>query len=135
MARLAQKKGYLAYDEPAKRVEFDQLPDHALPQFTSMLIDGIKRSVMRSDTVPDGTERKMTTVEPNTGSKITSFIRPDGESFVKEPAYGAGPCRRVIGGLFQKDVGWLQQGVNDRALRQGIPQYDAKRNTFGNSRE
>jgi hypothetical protein len=45
------------------------------------------------------------------------------------------PSRRVIGGLFQRDVGWLQQGVNDRALRQGIPMYDTKRATFGNSRD
>jgi hypothetical protein len=93
MARVAQKKNYLAYDERAKRINFDQLPDHALPQFTEMLIDGIRRSVKRSDTVPEGTERKVVEIDGNTGQKITSFIRPDNESFVKDFTQ---PCRRVV---------------------------------------
>jgi hypothetical protein len=95
MARVAQKKNYLAYDERVKRIDFDELPDHALPQFTEMLIDGIKRSVKRSDTVPEGVERKVVEIDGNTGQKITSFIRPDNESFVKDPEYGARACRLV----------------------------------------
>jgi hypothetical protein len=93
MARVAQKKNYLAYDEKVKRINFDQLPDHALPQFTEMLLDGIRRSVKRSDTVPGGTERRVVEIDQNTGSKITSFVRPDNESFVKDFTQ---PCRRVV---------------------------------------
>jgi hypothetical protein len=93
MARVAQKKNYLAYDEKVKRIDFDQLPDHALPQFTEMLIDGIRRSVKRADTVPEGVERKVVEIDGNTGQKITSFVRPDNESFVKDFTQ---PCRRVV---------------------------------------
>jgi hypothetical protein len=96
IARLAQKEGYLAYDEPAKKIEFDDIPDQYLGKYTPMLIDGIKRSVLRSDTVTDGTERSVFTRDENTGQAIRSFVRPDGECFVKEPAYGARPCRRVV---------------------------------------
>lgn len=91
MARVAQKKNYLSYDEPVKRVDFSQLPDHALPQFTKMLLDGIRRSVYRADTVPDGTERAVYTRDENTGMATRSFVRPD--SFVKEMGQ---PCRRVV---------------------------------------
>jgi hypothetical protein len=93
MARLAQKKGYLAYDEPAKKIEYNDIPDQYLHKFTGMLVDGIKRSVRRSDTVPPGTERVMFDRDENTGMATRSFIRPDGESFVKEMGQ---PCRRVV---------------------------------------
>jgi hypothetical protein len=93
IARIAQKKNYLSYDEPVKKVDFDQLPDHALPQFTSLLIEGIKRSVTRSDTVPEGTERSVFSRDENTGLAIRCFVRPDGESFVKDMGR---PCRRVV---------------------------------------
>jgi hypothetical protein len=93
IARIAQKKNYLAYDEKVKRIDFDQLPDHALPQFTEMLLNGIRRSVTRSDTVPDGTERQVFSRDENTGLATRSFIRPDNESFVKEFTR---PCRRVV---------------------------------------
>jgi hypothetical protein len=92
VARIAQKKNYLSYDEPIKRVRFAELPDHALPQFTKMLIEGIARSVLRSDTVPDGTERQVFTRDENTGLAIRGFVRPDGQSFVKD--FGR-PCRLV----------------------------------------
>src|SRR6516162_9205149 len=67
VARIAQKKNYLSYDEPVRRVNFNELPNHALPQFTKMLIEGIKRSVMRPDTMPDGTERSVFTRDENSG--------------------------------------------------------------------
>jgi hypothetical protein len=90
VAKIAQQKNYLSFDEPVKRVRFAELPDHALPQFTSLLIEGIKRSVMRPDTVPDGTERSVYARDENTGLSIRSFVRP--ESFVKDMGQ---PCRRV----------------------------------------
>lgn len=93
IARIAQNKNYLAYDEPAKRVDFDKLPDNALPQFTAMLIDGIRRSVSRPDTVPDGEERSVFTRDPNTGMAIRSFVRADNRSFVCDMGT---PCRRVV---------------------------------------
>jgi hypothetical protein len=93
VASIARKKNYLSYDEPVRRVNFAELPDHALPQFRAMLIEGIKRSVMRSDTVPEGTERSVFTRDENTGLAIRSFVRPDGESFVKDMGR---PCRRVV---------------------------------------
>ena len=95
IAQVARKKNYLSYDEPARRIEFNDIPDQYLGKFTSMLIDGIKRSVRRSDTVPYGTERAVFTRDENTGMATRSFVRPDGESFVKDPAYGHQPCRRV----------------------------------------
>jgi hypothetical protein len=95
IARIAQKKHYLSYDEPVKRVNFDELRDDALPQFTAMLIDGIKRSVHRPDTVPEGTERRVIERDDNTGATITSWVRPDNESFVRDPQYGHRDCRRV----------------------------------------
>jgi hypothetical protein len=93
IARIAQKKNYLAYDEPAKKVNFDELPSSALPQFTRMLIDGIRRSVMRADTVPDGEERKVFTRDENTGLATRSFVRADNRSFVCDMGR---PCRRVV---------------------------------------
>jgi hypothetical protein len=93
VARIAQKRNYLSYDEPVKRVRFAELPDHALPQFTALLIEGIKRSVMRPDTVPEGTERQVFTRDDNTGMAIRSFVRPDGQSFVKDMGR---PCRKVV---------------------------------------
>jgi hypothetical protein len=93
VARIAQRKNYLSYDEPVKKVNFAELPNHALPQFRQMLIEGIARSVMRPDTVPEGTERAVYTRDENTGLATRSFIRPDGESFVKDMGR---PCRRVV---------------------------------------
>jgi hypothetical protein len=93
VARIAQKKNYLSYDEPVRRVNFYELPNHALPQFTQLLIEGIERSVTRPDTVPEGTERAVYTRDENTGLATRSFIRPDGENFVKDMGQ---PCRRVV---------------------------------------
>jgi hypothetical protein len=93
IARVAQAKHYLAYDEPAKRVNFDALPDNALPQFTKMLVDGIRRSVTRPDTVPAGEERIMFTRDENTGMATRTFIGADNQSFVKDMGV---PCRRVV---------------------------------------
>jgi hypothetical protein len=93
VARIAQRKNYLSYDEPVKKVNFAELPDHALPQFRQLLIEGIKRSVMRPDTVPDGEERQVFTRDENTGMAIRSFVRPDGQSFVKDMGQ---PCRKVV---------------------------------------
>jgi hypothetical protein len=95
IARIAQKKGYLSYDEPIKNVRFAELPDHSLPQFTQLPLEGIKRSVLRSDTVPDGTERQVFTRDDNTGLAIRGFVRPSGDSFVRDPEVGARACRRV----------------------------------------
>jgi hypothetical protein len=95
IAQVARKKNYLSYDEPARRIEFNDIPDEYIGKFTSMLIDGIKRSVRRSDTVPYGTERAVFTRDENSGMAIRSFVRPDGESFVKDPEVGYRPCRRV----------------------------------------
>ena len=50
-----------------------------------MLIDGIKRSVRRSDTVPYGTERAVFARDENTGMATRSFVRPDGESSLRTP--------------------------------------------------
>jgi hypothetical protein len=90
VARIAQKRNYLSFDEPVRKVNFYELPNHALPQFTKMLLEGIERSVMRPDTVPDNTERSVYTRDENTGMAIRSFVRPD--SFVKDMGQ---PCRRV----------------------------------------
>ena len=95
IAQVARKKNYLSYDEPARKIEFNDIPDQYLGKFTEMLIDGIKRSVRRSDTVPYGTERAVFARDENTGMATRSFVRPDGESFVKDPAYGHRDCRRV----------------------------------------
>jgi hypothetical protein len=92
VARIAQKKNYLSYDEPVRRVNFNELPNHALPQFTKLLLDGIKRSVLRSDTVPIGEERQVFTRDENTGMATRSFVRADNRSFVCDMGR---PCRRV----------------------------------------
>jgi hypothetical protein len=93
VARIAQRKNYLSYDEPVKKVNFAELPDHALPPFREMLIEGIKRSVMRPDTVPEGEERSVYTRDDNTGMATRSFVRADNRSFVCDMGR---PCRKVV---------------------------------------
>jgi hypothetical protein len=84
VARIAQKGKYLAYDAKTKGIDFDQLPREALPIFTNMLLDEIKQSVTRSDTVPDGEERAIFARDEQTGLATRSFVRPGGRSFVDQ---------------------------------------------------
>ena len=128
LSRIGRR--YIPKGEQMASVNFAELPDDAVPKFSELMRAAVERNLYRTDNMEPGTMRAVMRVDENTGQKIREWVGPD--SFVK--AMGQ-PCRRVIGGLFQKDVGWLQQGVNDRALRQGTPQYDTRRNTFGNSRE
>jgi hypothetical protein len=128
LSRIGRR--YIPKGEQIVSVNFAELSDDVVPKFSELMRAAVERNLYRTDNMEPGTMRAVMRVDENTGQKIREWIGPD--SFVK--AMGQ-PCRRVIGGLFQRDVGWLQQGVNDRALRQGIPQYDTKRNTFGNSRE
>jgi hypothetical protein len=128
LSRIGKK--YIPRSEQMASVKFSELPDETVPKFSELMRRCVEKNLYRVDNMQPGELRPIMVVDEQTGAKVRQFIGPD--SFVK--AMGQ-PCRRVIGGLFQRDVGWLQQGVNDRALRMGIPQYDAKRNTFGNSRE
>jgi hypothetical protein len=128
LSRIGKK--YIPRGEQMASVNFSELPDEVVPKFSELMRAAVERNLYRTDNMAPGEMRAVMVTDENTGQKIREWIGPD--SFVKAMS---APCRRVIGGLFQKDVGWLQQGVNDRALRQGIPQYDAKRNMFGNSRE
>lgn len=89
VSRIAQKRNYLSYDEPAKQVDFRELPVNARPQFTDMLLEGIKRSVSRADTVPDG-EMRARHVHNGGGGRVTEWIGR--ESFVKQLTT---PARRV----------------------------------------
>jgi len=93
IARIAQKKNYLAYNAKTKKVYFDRLAPDALPIFTAMLLDEIKQSVTRSDTVPEGTERQIFTRDDQTGMSTRSFVRPNGRCFTDEFTQ---PCRRVL---------------------------------------
>jgi hypothetical protein len=127
LSRIGKK--YIPRSEQMAAVKFSELPDDVVPKFSELMRRCVERNIMRTDNMAPGEMRAVMITDENTGAKIRTFVGPD--SFVK--AMGQ-PCRRVIGGLFQKDVGWLQHGVNDRALRQGIPIHDTKRNTFGNSR-
>jgi hypothetical protein len=111
-------------------VNFAELNDDVVPKFSELMRQCVEKNLMRTDNMRPGEMRAVMITDENTGMKQRHWIGPD--SFVKAMS---APCRRVIGGLFQKDVGWLQQGVNDRALRQGVPIHDTKRNTFGNSRD
>ena len=128
LSRIGRR--YIPKGEQMASVNFAELNDDVVPKFSELMRAAVERNLYRTDNMAPGELRAVMRVDENTGQKIREWIGPD--SFVK--AMGQ-PCRRVIGGLFQRDVGWLQQGVNDRALRQGIPQHDTKRNTFGNSRE
>jgi hypothetical protein len=123
-------KCYIPKGEQMASVNFAELPDAVVPKFSELMRAAVERNLYRTDNMQPGEMRAVMRIDENTGQKIREWIGPD--SFVKSMGL---PCRRVIGGLFQRDVGWLQQGVNDRAMRQGIPIYDTKRNTFGNSRE
>ena len=128
LSRIGRR--YIPKGEQMASVNFAELNDDVVPKFSELMRAAVERNLYRTDNMAPGELRAVMRVDENTGQKIREFYGPD--CFVK--AMGQ-PARRVIGGLFQKDVGWLQQGVNDRALRQGIPQHDTKRNTFGNSRE
>jgi hypothetical protein len=118
--------------ERHERTRADERPDDVVPKFSELMRQCVEKNLMRTDNMAPGEMRAVMITDENTGAKHRCWIGPD--SFVKAMSQ---PCRRVIliGGLFQKDVGWLQQGVNDRAMRMGIPQYDAKRLAFGNSRD
>lgn len=89
VSRIAQKKNYLAFDEPARKVDFSTLPASARPQFESMLLEGIKRSVSRADTVPDG-EMRARHVRNDGGGRVTEWVGP--RSFVRDFTT---PCRLV----------------------------------------
>jgi hypothetical protein len=128
LSRIGRR--YIPKGEQMASVNFAELPDEVVPKFSELMRATVERNLYRTDNMAPGEMRAVMRTDENTGQKIREWIGPD--SFVKAMSQ---PCRRVIGGLFQKDVGWLQQGVNDRALRMGIPQYDTKRNAFGNSRE
>ena len=125
LSRIGRR--YIPKGEQIASVNFAELNDDVVPKFSELMRAAVERNLYRTDNMEPGTMRAVVRVDENTGQKIREWIGP-----VKSMGL---PCRRVIGGLFQRDVGWLQQGVNDRALRQGIPQHDTKRNTFGNSRE
>jgi hypothetical protein len=112
IARVAQKGKYLSYDEPTKRIDFDQLANDALPVFTGMLLEGIKRRVNRSDTVPDGEERAVFTRDDQTGQQTRSFVRPNGRTF----------CDQFMGRI---------QRVTRIAAPEMRTLYDAKRETAG----
>jgi hypothetical protein len=128
LSRIGRK--YIPKGEEMASVNFAELPDKYVGRYSELMRQCVERNIMRTDNMQPGELRPVMTVDEQTGMKVRQFIGPD--SFVKAMSQ---PCRKVIGGLFQKDVGWLQQGVNDRALRQGIPIHDTKRNTFGNSRD
>jgi hypothetical protein len=114
------------YSVTFRRDTADPLPDKAVPKFAEQVRQCVERNIMRTDNMAPGEMRAVMITDASTGAKHRCWVGPD--SFVKAMAQ---PCRLVIGGLFQKDVGRLQQGVNDRALRQGIPQHDARRAVFG----
>jgi hypothetical protein len=129
LSRIGRK--YIPKGEQIARVRFDDtLPDNVVGRYSELMRQCVEKNIRRTDNMQPGEMRAVMITDENTGQKIREWVGPD--SFVK--AMGQ-PCRRVIGGLFQKDVGWLQQGINDRALRQGILIHDTKRNTFGNSRD
>ena len=125
LSRIGRR--YIPKGEQMASVNFAELNDDVVPKFSELMRAAVERNLYRTDNMEPGTMRAVVRVDENTGQKIREWIGP-----VKSMGL---PCRRVIGGLFQRDVGWLQQGVNDRAMRQGIPIHDTKRNTFGNSRE
>jgi hypothetical protein len=120
-------------DNQLRHVPWKRCDDAALNAFEPELFAAAEAAVHDTRFMEPGEMREVVERDPKNNQEIHRFIGP--QSFVRNPLYGHRECGRVIGGLFQRDVGWLQQGVNDRALRQGIPQHDTKRNTFGNSRE
>jgi hypothetical protein len=95
ISRIAQKKHYLAYDEPCKKIDFSELPDgDAFRYFTDDLLAGIRRSVARPDTVnPAERERKVIMKEPNTGQSITGWVRAGNRPFTDDLKT---PCRRAV---------------------------------------
>jgi hypothetical protein len=124
-------KRYIPKSEDIHGVTFrkdtaDPLPDTAVAKFAEQVRTAVERNLYRTDNMQPGELRAVMRVDENTGTKIREFYGPD--SFVKAMS---APLRKVTGGLFQRDVGWLQQGVNDRALRMGIPQRNTRREMFG----
>jgi hypothetical protein len=93
ISRIARDKNYLAFDEPTRKIDFRQLPDGtAFNQFTTMLLDGIKRSVARPDTVnPEERERKMI-MRDQSNREITGFVRAGNRPFTDDFHQ---PCRRA----------------------------------------
>ena len=128
-------KRYIPKSEPIHWVKFgrdaaDRLPDRVVPEFAEEVRQCVERNIRRTDNMQPGEMRAVMITDENTGMKQRHWIGP--RSFVCDMGQ---PCRRVVGGLFQRDVAALRQGVNDRALRQGLPQYDTRRNFYGDSRD
>ena len=121
LSRIGRR--YIPKGEQIASVNFAELNDDVVPKFSELMRAAVERNLYRTDNMEPGTMRAVVRVDENTGQKIREWIGP-----VKSMGL---PCRRVIGGLFQRDVGWLQQGVNDRAMRMGIPQIDPRRAMYG----
>jgi hypothetical protein len=124
-------KRYIPKSEQIHSVTFrrdtaDPLPDAVVPKFAEQVRQCVEKNLFRTDNMRPGEMRAVMITDENTGMKQRWFVGKD--SFVKAMSQ---PCRRVVGGLFPRNVAPLQQGVNDRALRQGIPQHNTRRDTFG----
>jgi hypothetical protein len=118
---------YIPKSDEMAGVNFAELPDEVVGRYSELMRQCVERNLRRTDNMAPGELRPVMVVDPNTGQKIREWVGPD--SFVKEPAYGAGPCRLVTGGLFQRDVAGL------RAMqRGGMSPSETRYNTFGNSR-
>jgi hypothetical protein len=128
LSRIGRK--YIPTGEEIAQVRFDHtLPDNVVPRFSELMRGAVERNIFRVDNMRPGELKSVLRTDENTGQKFREFYGP--QSFVKE--MGQAP-RLVTDGLFQRNVAELQRGVNDRMLRAGFPQYNTRRNTFGNSR-
>jgi hypothetical protein len=124
-------KRYLPKSEDIHSVTFrrdssDSLPDTVVPKYAELVRQAVEKNLYCTDNMEPGELRPVMVADEQTGMKQRHWVGKD--CFVKAMS---APLRKVTGGLFQRDVGWLQQGVNDRALRMGIPQLDPRRAMYG----
>jgi hypothetical protein len=92
MSTLAQR--YVRRADDISRINFDTLPKDALPQFVELVQQAVIRNANSAEGMRPGELRPVYEIDQHSGSKIRKWVGP--ESFVKDPAYGYQPPRRIV---------------------------------------
>jgi hypothetical protein len=122
LSRIGRR--YIPKGEQMASVNFAELPDNVVGKYSELMRQCVERNIMRTDNMAPGELRAVMITDENTGAKHRCWVGKD--SFVKAMMQ---PCRRVVGGLFQRDVPRLQQQQAN-----SIPASETRFATFGNSR-
>ena len=87
------KRAFLQPAHERYKIQYKGLPSDAFPNLEQQLLEECKRQAYNPLTVPIGEFREIIKTDARNGQKIHEFIGQ--ESFVKDPAYGFRPGRRI----------------------------------------